>query len=188
MSVANSYAKALFEAVSQSNPPSERDRLVKEFQGQMSQMTQAILSSRQARAVLTGPLTSNKEKVALIAALTEKAGLHPMIARFFHLLASKGRLGLLEEIQDELAAVHLAAQGGIRGRLVSAEPMTPEDIHGLSRAFTKKLGKPVAFQTSMDPSLLAGVKVTVNGVTYDGSLRAQLDQLRNRLASGVTIH
>lgn len=188
MSVANSYAKALFEAISQGNSPQERERLVTDFQMQMGEMRKTLSSSRQVEAALIGPLTTSKEKASLIAAITKKEDLHPMLARFFYLLASKGRLGLLAEIQDEFAAAHLTAQGGIRGKLVSAEPISQEDLQGLSHAFGKKLGKTVAFQVSMDASLLAGVKVTVNGITYDGSLRAQLDQLRNRLATSMAVH
>lgn len=188
MSVARSYARALFEAASQSGTAQDRERLVSEAQSQMSQMLQAVLSSKQLEAALTGPLTTRREKVGLIHAIAEKAAFNPMMGGFFYLLARKGRFGLLARIQDEFAAIHLAAQGGIRGKLVSAEPMTHEDIEELGRAFTRKFAKPVAFQVSMDPTLLAGVKVVVNGVTYDGSLRAQLNQLRNRVAGGAAVH
>ena len=34
--------------------------------------------------------------------------------------------------------------------------------------------------------ILAGMKVTVNGVTYDGTLRSQLQKLRDQVAMGVT--
>lgn len=93
-------------------------------------------------------------------------------------------MGLLARVRDELATTRLAAQGGIRGSLVAAEAMNPEDIQSLAKAFGKKLGKAVAFQVSTDPALLAGVKVTVNGVTYDGTLRVQLQRLRDGMVLG----
>jgi F0F1-type ATP synthase delta subunit len=44
------------------------------------------------------------------------------------------------------------------------------------------LGRKVAFRVSTDPSLLAGVRVTVSGVTYDGTLKAQLEQLKDKIS------
>ena len=58
---------------------------------------------------------------------------------------------------------------------------TQEDVEALAKAFGKKLNKRVAFHVSTDPSLLAGMKVTVNGVTYDGTLRSQLQKLRDQI-------
>jgi F0F1-type ATP synthase delta subunit len=59
------------------------------------------------------------------------------------------------------------------------------DIDTLTKAFSQKLGKKVAFRVAIDPSLLAGMKVTVNGVTYDGTLRSQIHKLRDHLAAGL---
>ena len=63
------------------------------------------------------------------------------------------------------------------------DPLKDSDVQGLAQAYEKKLGKRVEFQVSVDPGLLAGLKVTVNGVTYDGTLRSQLDRLKENLSS-----
>jgi hypothetical protein len=52
----------------------------------------------------------------------------------------------------------------------------------LSVAFGARIGRKVSFETHEDPSLLAGVKVTVGGVTYDGTMRSQLSRLRETLS------
>jgi F-type H+-transporting ATPase subunit delta len=90
---------------------------------------------------------------------------------------------MLPEVRDTFSEVRLNAEGGVTGKLVSAEPMTDADVQSLSAAFTRKLGRKVAFRVSTDPGLLAGVRVTVNGVTYDGTLKAQLEQLRDKIST-----
>lgn len=181
MSVARAYAKALFEAA-QEMKASRQD--LEAYEVQLGEINRVIEISRPTRTALLTPALPSKEKVNLVSAIAEKSGMSKAVTNFLVLLARKERLNLLPEIQEAYRAVSLEADGGILGSLVSAEPMEPSDVDGLARAFSQRLGKKVAFKTATDPSLLAGVKVTVNGVTYDGTLRAQLQRLRDRLVYG----
>ena len=180
MSVAKSYAKALFEssAAAKSADPALLEEQLREF-------TRAVTASREGRVALFGPIATAKEKTAIIETLARKVGMAEPIMRFLVLLASKGRLPLLPEIQEAFSVVRVDAEGGVIGTVSAADPMNQEDLETLSRAFSKKLGKKVSFRVSTDPTLLAGMKVTVNGVTYDGSLRSQLQKLRDQLTAGA---
>ncbi|MBY0469847.1 ATP synthase F1 subunit delta [bacterium] len=173
MSVAKSYARALFET---SKDPKNLEEL--------SSFQAAIDSSKDLRVALLSPATSSKEKLSLVDAIGQKLGVSKTTGQFLNLLAKRERLALLPKILGAFAKVSVEAEGGVMGELISAEPMTPADVKSLSNAFKEKLGKPVTFQTAIDPNVLAGVKVLVNGVTYDGTLRAQLQRLRDRLVSG----
>jgi F-type H+-transporting ATPase subunit delta len=179
MSVAKSYAKAFYETAreaGQAGEPLERE---------LEQFIAMIDQSRDAEIALFGPVTSSKEKVLLVETIGRKMALSESTIRFLTLLARKERLPILSKIHDALSEVRLAAEGGVSGKLVSAEPMSASDVEGLAAAFGKKLNKKVAFRISSDPALLAGMKVTVNGVTYDGTLRSQLQRLRDQVAAGV---
>lgn len=184
MSVSKSYARALFEAAHDAkNTADDLDKM----DAQMGELEAIFESSKEARVALLSPVVSAKDKAGAIEKIAAKAGYQAMLSKFLVLLARKNRLSLLTKIRAEFKNVRLEAEGGMLGSLVSADPLSPSDIDGLAKAFTQKLGKKVAFQTSTDSSLLAGTKVTVNGVTYDGTLRAQLNRLRDRLVSGQTI-
>jgi F-type H+-transporting ATPase subunit delta len=183
MSVAKSYAKALYQAAIE----------VKAIEGgldsieiQMDEVIAAVGSSRDAWIALTGPITSVKEKTALLAEIAKRIGVAPILEQFLFLLARKGRMSLITEIREAFGVVRLQAEGGIEGKLVAADTVNGADLDDLSKAFSQKLGKRVAFRVSTDPELLAGIRVTVGGVTYDGTLRAQIQQLRDRLVSGYS--
>jgi F-type H+-transporting ATPase subunit delta len=187
MSVAKAYAKALFEAAAEGKSQSDMAKACDEIETQLTQFIALMNSSKEAKVALTSPVTTSKDKAGLVEAITAKGGVSPMVSRFLSLLASKGRLEFLPEVRDVFSDVRLAAEGGVSGKLVSAEPMTDADVASLAAAFGRKLGRKVLFRVSTDPSLLAGVRVTVNGVTYDGTLKSQLDQLRDKITmSSVT--
>lgn len=182
MSVAKSYARALFEA--------GRDQRLGagdfvEMESQLSELAGLLKSSKVFRVALLSPTTSVRDKLSVLGAVGAKAGYSKLLSLFVALLARKGRLSLVEEMRGALAAIRLEAEGGVLAKLISAEGLEQKDVDALSLSFSKKLGKKVAFEISTDPALLAGVKVVVNGVTYDGSLRAQLSRLQARLVYGV---
>jgi len=182
MSIAHSYANALFEALCDSQ---QKDQAVK-VEGQLEQIASVLKTSTEARVALISPLATLKEKAALIDEFSKKLGLSDLETRFILLLIKKGRLDILEKIVEAFHTLRLVRDGGVPGELVAADPMSDSDIDTLSTALGKKLGKKVTFRVSTDPSLLAGMKVTVNGVTYDGTLRSQLQKLRDRFVTGLS--
>ncbi len=185
MNVARTYAKVLYETACENKAPQEVARTCDELERVLSELAALIESSHELRVALEGPVVSAKEKAALMLAIGERAGQSELMSRFVALLISKGRLSSFAEIAALFRVVRLEAEGGIPGQLVSAEAMTDSDVAGLVQAFSKKLGKKVAFDVSTDAGLLAGVKVTVGGVTYDGTLLTQLEKLRDQFVSAA---
>jgi F-type H+-transporting ATPase subunit delta len=178
MSVAKAYARALFETATGSKSSSQE---IQGIEDELGVILGAIEHSKEAKIALFGPLVNAKEKSALVENITKKAKVTPLVSRFLTLLARKGRLRLLSEIHKAFALVRVESEGGIIGTVVAADPVGAPDVEALAKAFGKKLNKRVAFHVSTDPSLLAGMKVTVNGVTYDGTLRSQLQKLRDQI-------
>lgn len=183
MSVTNSYAKALFEAASES--PEGRESMP-QMEAQLDDFIAIINTSKELRVALEGPLTTSQEKVALVEGISKTLNFSPILKEFAVLLAKNARFRYLQEIRDTFSQIRLNAEGALAGRVVTAEGMTREEQLQLENLFSQKLGKRVAFQVSTDPSLLAGLKVVVNGVTYDGSLRSQIQRLRDRFSAGLS--
>ena len=184
MSLARSYAQALYQSATEAGAQAGA---IDQFEREFIQFLEAAGSSKEAKIAIYSPIVTTKEKTAIIEAIAEKFQFSRPMTNFLILLARKGRLTELAKIQESFLSVRTAAEGGLSGLLSSAEALSPEDIKELARWFTQKLGKPVTFRASTDPELLAGIKVTVNGVTYDGTLRAQLQQLRDRLVTGAVV-
>lgn len=181
MSVANAYAKALYQAATESKGAQS----VTDLETQLAKFLEVVNSSKEAQTVLLGPIVTPSEKILVIQEISKKMGLSHIVTEFLALLARKGRLRLLSGVREAFRDVRLEAEGGVVGRLVAADPINESDVQGLAQAFSRKLGKRVEFNVSTDPALLAGMKVTVNGVTYDGTLRSQIQRLRDQFAHGI---
>jgi F-type H+-transporting ATPase subunit delta len=184
MSVARSYAQAVFELICE-KAPGAPDAL--QAEKELGALAASVSASPELTRLLSGTVISSEQRGALVAAIAQKMNLSPIVLRAAKIAAEKGRVSLFTQIHDEYVKIRVGHDGGVLGELVSAEPIEPKDQEELSQAFAKKLGKKIVFRTKVDPSLIAGLKVVVDGVTYDGSVKAQLQRAKASLHS-ITAH
>lgn len=77
-----------------------------------------------------------------------------------------------------------ADQGGTELATVTvASPLSPAQAEKLSTLLQQSAGRPVKVTTVVDPDLLGGVRIQIADDVIDGSVRARLDDLRQRLAA-----
>jgi len=177
MSVSKSYASALFAAVqAEGLDPAAIEKVEADLAG----FALHLGTHAQLRAALCGPAATSGEKSAVLVQLGSKLQWHPLVLKFLELVSRKGRMDLASELARGFSRVRIEAAGGMLGVLESPEPLSDSDVKQLSEAFSQKLGKQITFEKTTRPELLAGVKVTVGGTTYDGTLKAQLNRLRDK--------
>lgn len=176
MSVATSYAKALMQAVRETGGGSPE-----KTETELLQVQQAFLSSPTLKKVMSGFAVSKAEKIRVIDELGAKMGLSPQVRKFLTLLTHKQRVGALSSILESYKNLRLESEGVVSGKLVSADPLSETEIREISNSFEKRFNKKVVFDCSTDPDLIAGLRITVGGVTYDGSLSSQLRQIRSHM-------
>lgn len=182
MSVSRSYARALLEAAQEMGlKSSDMDQI----QSELEAFRKAMDENQDLHEAMVSPVVSAQSKVDVSAGVAQKMGFSKLAGQFISLIARKGRGELFSEIADTFMEVRLESEGAVVGTVVSADPLQKADLEELAAAFSKKTGKKTIFKAEVDSSLLAGLKVTVSGVTYDGSLRAQLQQLRDQLVYGT---
>lgn len=180
MSAAFNYAKALYDTIEGSS------EMGSALERELSAFAQMLRDSGDLKAALRSPNLSLEDKQKIVRDIADRAKVSGAFVNFILLVLKKGRIENLSEISKEFRRIRLEASGGILGRLVSADPVGAEEMAELAQVFSKKLGKSVQFETSVNPELLAGIRVEVAGVTYDGSIRAQLNRLKKDFLSRVS--
>ena len=73
--------------------------------------------------------------------------------------------------------------GRMRATVTSARPLDPMLETRLKTALEKQSGKVVIFEKKEDPSILGGLITQLGDTLYDGSVRTQLQELREELLS-----
>ena len=171
--VARRYAKAFVNALEGS------DRLSAGLED-LDQVAGMYGQSKDLRRFLGSPEIGPEDKERVLDRALA-AGAAPEMMGLLRLLLKKDRMENLPVVSEEARAVSEARQGVVRGKVTTAHLISSQEVEQLARAVGKVMGKRVILDRQVDPSLIGGVKVAVGGTLLDGSVRAQLNRVREQL-------
>lgn len=94
-------------------------------------------------------------------------------------------MGLLvrDLVLGEFLSVRAESEGVARVRVVTAQPLSGDERAKLAQKLGQALGLEVKLEESVDPAVLAGARIEIEGRTLDGTLKAKLDRLHQTLGS-----
>lgn len=91
----------------------------------------------------------------------------------------RGYIGILDAFA-RLVANEVDRQ---RAAVESASPLSPATQTELQASLSKKYGRPLTLDFSVNPELLGGIRVKVGSDVWDGSVKARLKALSDSLAA-----
>ena len=144
------------------------------------------LAPERGGVFVDGTLGGGGHAELVLSRLPELAPPGP-VSRLFGLMAERGRLPLLPQVVRSARRLSLEAEGGALGRLTCARPLEEEALERLKGALCRLHHlKKVELETAVDPGLLGGFRLELQGVTYDKSVRGGLAALARTLEEGRT--
>lgn len=143
---------------------------------------EALTSEPQFLVLLASPSVSLQERLGVID--TTFGGSVPNhILSFIKLLCEKGRVACLLEAFEEYKALLDASRRVYVARVISALALTEAEQEKLTEKLEKMLKGKVRCEYEIDPSLLGGVIVEMDGKIMDGSLRHRLFEMKEVMHS-----
>lgn len=140
-----------------------------------------FFSSSDLRNALESPAVNREVKVKVITAIAAKAGLNAAVRNFICLVVDHGRTEILREM-DRAFATELNKRLGIEeAEVTSARELSGAEKKELTTVLERRTGKKIEAQFQEDKALLGGAIVRLGSTIYDGSVREQLNRLRERL-------
>lgn len=104
-----------------------------------------------------------------------------LFLRFLLVVVEKRRQTLLEEIAEQYHALVDVARGRIRADIAVATEAGPEMQREIVTTLERRFGRTVIPTFRVDPSLIGGVVIRVEGEILDGSFRRRVATMRRRL-------
>ncbi len=152
-------------------------------QQQLNDFSGTLAGSHQLREVLMNPSIAKEQKLKVLDAIAGRIGMFPQVRNFLAVIMDHQRLAELDEILTEYHGVADLQSHMADAEITSARPLNEEDRTELEAQVSKLAGGRVRTTYLQDATLLGGAVVRIGSTVYDGSLRAQLQQLKQTLVN-----
>lgn len=171
--VARRYGRAMFDAANEQHQVESINNELIEVQG----VFQAVPN---LGTILTGVGLKNPEKEALLKPLLDSAS--PLVHNFLQMLYDYGRLNDTVAIIDEFKRLYDEQNQTVTVSATAAVDLDEDRKQRLADSVAKRIGaKTVHLDVVVDPEIIGGVIIHMNDTVIDGSIRTQLDRLRQSL-------
>ena len=176
--VAIPYALALLEVATDAGAlPAVRKEL--------SAFAGLVEASEELRIVLTNPTVDAVTRKAIVGAMAKRGRYSKLTTNFLSLLADKRRLNAIGDIASEFTRRADKRSGILHGTVETAVQLSPAQRTQLKSAVEKLTGKKVQLEESVNPTLIGGMRLRVEGQLYDSSLRTHFENVRDTILQEI---
>ena len=164
------YATAMFELAL------ERDQL-DQLARELADLRDLMAESADLARLVKSPVLSRTEQGAAMAAIVNRAGMSDLVQNLVGLMAQNRRLYALESSLIAFQTLVAEHRGEVSAEVTSANELKPAHLDAVKQALREIVGRDVALETTVDPSLIGGLIVKVGSRMIDSSLRTKLQNL-----------
>ena len=140
-----------------------------------------IASNVDLQSAFGNPSIAHASKEKVLEGLIAKARPSRTTSNFLRVLLQNSRLMDLGVINERFAAVLEERSGHVSAEVTSARELSEAHKSELKSNLEKLTGKQVRLEFNIDPTLIGGVVTRIGSTVYDGSVRTQLENLKEEL-------
>lgn len=174
--IANRYARALAEVSFKLGQHEAVER-------ELEQFGQLLDGNRELSAFYEDPAVGAARKKAATSQLLARLGFCKTADNFIHVLVERNRMGHFNEVLQAFRQAIRDRLGIVEVGVTTSTEISQALREQLSRAMEQASGKRVQLRFRIDPQILGGVIARVGDTIYDGSVRQQLQQMKERLST-----
>jgi F-type H+-transporting ATPase subunit delta len=150
---------------------------------QLKDFAGTLDGSAELGEVLSDPSIANPQKLRVLDAIAARIGIYPQVRNFIAVITEHERLHEMNEIVAEYASIADVDAGIADAEITSAHALNEADRAQLEEQVGKLAGSRVRAVYREDKSLLGGAIVKIGSTVYDGSVRGQLQRMKQELVN-----
>jgi len=119
----------------------------------------------------------------LLDAIVHREGIEPHVRNLMAVLIDHRRVQFLARITEQLEKELDARLGFAEAHITSARELADSEKRALEAQIEKVTGKKIRARFGLDASLLGGAVVRIGSTIYDGSVKGQLEKIREAISA-----
>lgn len=169
--IAKRYAKALFDIA-------REEDAIEAIYDELKGFSSLLKESKELAEFFANPVFDTAEKASVMGEILREIKVSAIASNFLRLLVDKNRIGVIGEIENCYRRYMDDVLNKVRVDVKTAFPLSSELSARIKKQMEGLTGKNVEMIVNEDPSLVGGVVIGVGDTLYDGSIRAQLNSIR----------
>ncbi|MBI5345284.1 MAG: ATP synthase F1 subunit delta [Deltaproteobacteria bacterium] len=177
---AKRFAKALMEAGIEDNASAKYGQELSTAAGVFNALPElyGIMLNRMYRL---------EERNNLMDKISGSLNLSPAVARFLNILVGVRRIELLDAVIEAYTRIEDSRAGRVRAIVETPFDLSQEVMEEIKDGLERFTGKEVILRPVKNPSLIGGIVIRMDNTVMDGSLKTQLEMMREKIMEGVAI-
>jgi F-type H+-transporting ATPase subunit delta len=143
-----------------------------------------LKESPELKMVWENPSIPPEQKRNLLDAIVARLGLQKYVRNFLAVLIDHHRIAMLAEVARQVEHEIHERMGFAEAAVTSARELTQDERRELELQIMNITGKRALATYTIDSHLIGGAMIRIGSTIYDGSVRGQLQKMREQLASG----
>ncbi len=171
------YAKALLSL-------GQEDGQYMEYGQNLQEFTSFCSVNTEFYQVVSNRLFSVEERKKVLDVALNRSPFSNVVKNFLRLLLDKNRIRAVEDITDYYSKLMDEISGITRATIITARPIKQESVDKLENALKRFTSKDAKIEIEEDKSLIGGLIVKMGDLVLDGSVRAQIEGLKESFKRG----
>ena len=180
IAIARRYAKALLLIA-------REDGKAETYREELSGLAALLGTESGLAEAIANPVYAIAGRRDLLSVVVEKFSLSPVISSFVLLLFDKGRFVYLFSIDETYQKLVDELNGIAHAHVASAVSLSPEAVEKIKAALSELTGKEVILNLEKDPGLIGGIVTKIGDLVLDGSVRTQLQTMKESFKRGESV-
>jgi len=172
--VSRRYATALADVVIKKGE-------VSPVQAELKSWEELINSNSDLQTAFRNPAISHANKEKVLESLIEKTQPTRTTANFLRVLLRNNRLSEINEINERFANILEERSGVVSAQITSARELSKTEKAELTANLQKLTGKTINLNFETNAQIIGGVITRVGSTVYDGSVKTQLENLKQQM-------
>lgn len=177
LSLARRYAKALLSI-------GKEDGKFKEYGAELSSFAYLLQREPELLDAIVNPMYARDDRRRVLDKVLEMIQLDPMVSNFLKLLFDKNRIDGIMAITEVYQELVDQLENISRAKITSAAPLDEGMVDRIRQALERITKSTVVVEVAEDPAIIGGIVAHVGDLVLDGSVRTQLQSLKETLIRG----
>ena len=175
--ISKRYARALFSLGQEDGSFADYGRELQEF-------CEFYRKNADFANAVSSPLYKAEDRKKILKFVLEKSGFSTLVKNFLNLLLDKSRINAIESITENYAKLTDEASNIAHAEITTARPLKENALEMVIKSLEELTSKEIKSDIKEDPELIGGIVVKIGDLVLDGSVKAQLEGLKESFKRG----